>query len=147
MEMSKMETMTTQEMKRSYNVLTKKEKSLTKEIKDYQFLINSLLVELRGLGEKLHVSFTRETLLRFHKEKSKLEADLVSIRLDKGVLNAKLKSIFSRLRESNSVQEIFSSLNEKYGNYAIPLQFEYEYDSSIDDVKNVTIYKKNLKEM
>ncbi|CAN7457493.1 hypothetical protein [Paenibacillus sp. LjRoot56] len=133
--------MTPIEMKHTYTQLRQKERSLNKQVNDYQFLINALLVELKGLGEKLDVSYTKEMLLRFEREKSKLESELVSVKYDKNVLSAKINNIFSRMLESNIVEEIFSSLNEKYESFAIPVEFDYEYDNETDGVRNVTFYK------
>jgi hypothetical protein len=138
--------MTTKEMKYTYTQLIKKERSLNKQVNKYNTLINSLLVEIRGLGEKLDASSTKDTLLLLQKEKSKLESKLISVKLDKNILSAKIKNIFARIRESGTIQELFTSLNDKYESYSIPVEFTYEYDSELDEVKNVTFYKVNPNE-
>lgn len=133
------------ELKIKYQQLTKKEKMLVRQVKDYNTLISSLLVELKGLGEKLDVTYTKETLLQYQNEKNKLDAKLVSVKFDKSIISAKLNFTFVRVLESNTIEELFSSLNDKYEGYAIPVEFTFEHDSENDDVKNVTFYKINPK--
>ncbi|MCR8633931.1 hypothetical protein [Paenibacillus radicis (ex Xue et al. 2023)] len=140
-----MTNMTMKKMKNTYQQLTKKEKLLARQVTGYNTLISSLLVELRGLGEKLDASFAKEIVLRIQNEKGKLEEKLVSIRIDKSVMSAKLNFTFERILESNTIEELFSSINEKYESYAIPVEFTYEYDNENDDIKNVTFFKANSK--
>ncbi len=136
-----MKKMAIKQMKINRNELKVKEGLLKDSIDNYQKTISSLLGDIKGIGATLDVTSTKEALIRLQNEKNKLESDLIAIRFEIGVLTAKINRRFYVLLGDNSIEGFFQALNEKYASYAIPIQFEYQYDEENDNAKNVVFYK------